>query len=79
MLKRDGLLALQRKCKKISGDDNEYAKSMEEREQVTVCIANWMEAEEVLDSFNSAKLTKDFKPFIKKSVFFIKPSYVNSK
>lgn len=66
MLKRDGEAALQKKCKKISGDDNAYAKSKRAEIQLQVCIANWMESNGIIESYRLAEITKNYKPIIKK-------------
>lgn len=66
MLKRDGQAAFQRKCKKITGDDNGYAKSMEAKDQAKACVTNWMESEKIMESYDTAKKTGDKKSFIKK-------------
>lgn len=67
-LKRDSQKAFQRKCKKISGDDNAYAKAMEAKDQVKVCIRKWTESEDILESLHNAERTQNYKPFIKKWV-----------
>lgn len=66
MLKRDSQTAFQRKCKKISGDDNGYSKSMEAKDQIKACIGNWTESEEITDTYYIAKTSQNYKPFIKK-------------
>lgn len=65
MLKRDGLAAHQRKCKRITGDDNGYAKAMETEEQLHVCIENWIDSEEITAYHHHAKITQDYKPLIR--------------
>lgn len=65
-LKRDSQKAFQRKCKKISGDDNAYAKSMEAKDQVKVCITKWTQSEDILESWHQADRTDNYKPFFKK-------------
>lgn len=69
MLKRVSLEAYQRKCKKITGDDNGYAKMMETQEQMQTCVTNWMESEKITESYKRADITKDYKPFFKKWAF----------
>lgn len=66
MLKRDSQAAFQRKCKKVTGDDNGYAKMMETQEQVKACVANWMESENIMESYNRMQTTRDSKPLLRK-------------
>lgn len=57
---------MEKRCKKISGDDNGYTKDMEAKEQANACIDNWAESEEIIINYNHLLLTGDLKPLIKK-------------
>lgn len=56
----------QKRCKKISRDDDGYTKATEAKEQANACIDNWAESEGIVASYERALLTGDNKPIIKK-------------
>lgn len=66
MLNRDGQAAVQRKCKKISGDDNAYIAAVESKKQLKTCVTNWMQTEGIYTNYQLAKLTHDIKPLVRK-------------
>lgn len=66
MLNRDSKAAFQRKCKKISGNDNAYTEAVEANKQVKTCVTNWIQTEGIYINYQLAKLTHDVKPLIKK-------------
>lgn len=69
MLQRDAQAAYQRKCKKISGNDNAYTEAEEAKAQAKACLKAWATSEGISTNYQYAKLTRDFKPLIKKWVF----------
>lgn len=72
MLNHVALAAWQRRCKKISGHEYEYAIAMYAREEFMPCIEDWERSENFDDNQN-------LKSIIKKCVFLMLSSRVNSK
>lgn len=66
MIKRAIRSSWEKRCKKISGDDNGFTKAMEAKDQANACIDNWAESEEIIVTYNHMLLTGDVKPIIKK-------------
>lgn len=66
MLKQDVRAATQRKCKKISGDDNAYNGAHEAKRQAKRCINSWIQTEGIQTDYEVAKVTRNVKPLLKK-------------
>lgn len=66
MLRRDSQAAYQRKCKKITGDDNAYMEAQIAKAHGRACIRNWFETEEMQAGVQQAKMTNNYKPIMKK-------------
>lgn len=64
LLNRDIQASYQRKCKKISGNDNAFAAAVEAKKQMKTCLTNWMETEG-LDS-DMGQMENDANPLLKK-------------
>lgn len=66
MLRKDVRAAVQRKCKKITGDDNAYKEAHEAKGLGKRCINSWIQTEGLQTDYEVAKVTHNAKPLIKK-------------
>lgn len=65
MIKRASQSSWQKRCKKISGDDNAYAKALASAEPFKTCLENWQGGEEIMKSYNHTKETGEYKSMFK--------------
>lgn len=79
MLKHATQTAFERKCKRVTGEDNGFAHTLETKKQIEVCIRNWVESEKISESYFHSEMTHNYTPFIKKWVFSITSLHVNLK
>lgn len=68
-LRQDSRAAMQRKCKKVSGDENAYNEAQDAKRQAKRCIRSWIQTEGLETDFQVAKLNHNIKPLLKKWVF----------
>lgn len=61
MIKRVSQSSWQKRCKKISGDDNAYDKALAAGQPFKTCIENWNGAEEIKKSYIHTNETGDYK------------------
>lgn len=71
MIQRVVVASYQRKCKKISGDDNAYIKALEAAKPFETCVSSWAESEKFDEQYTLAQQSGDFKPALKKWVFVV--------
>jgi len=65
MIKRVSKSSWQKRCKKISGDDNAYDKAIAAGETFVTCIENWGGVEEIKKSFNRSMEAQEYTPLYK--------------
>lgn len=66
MLKSDIQAAIQRKCIKVSGNDNAYSEAVQAIKEAKNCINNWMKTDRIYANYRLAQMFENNKPFIKR-------------
>lgn len=65
MIKRVSHASWEKRCKKVSGHDGEYAKVMEAKNQFETCFEAWPGTEDLMESYNKTAQTGDYKLMLK--------------
>lgn len=65
MIKRVSHASWQKRCKKVSGDDNAYSKAVEAKEEFETCFENWSGLGEIMTTGNHTAETGEYIPLLK--------------
>lgn len=66
ILRQDFRAAVQRKCKKIPGDDNAYYEAQAAKRQAKRCINSWIQTEGLQTDYQTAESNDNYIPLMKK-------------